>query len=981
MRVEVQRIDYALFLRGQCLMILRQPGSGPFQGKLLPVQWFLRVSDHRRFPLFCVHSPSFAVPNLRPMTAAEIRQSFLDFFQEKEHTIVPSASLLPQSPGLLFTNAGMNQFVPYFLGTDKAPYAPPRAADTQKCIRAGGKHNDLDDVGLDSYHHTFFEMLGNWSFGNYFKEEAIQWAWELLVGRWGFPPARLYATVYRPGKGDPAEFDQEAYNHWKALFEEAGCDPAVHIVDGNKADNFWMMGATGPCGPCSELHLDLTPEGNTRGSLVNKDSDLCIELWNLVFIQFNAEEDGSFRDLPARHVDTGMGFERACSIIQNTRGFTDFSGKPTNYNTDVFRPIFAKLEKLTGKTYVDTYPREGAELTDEIKDAIAFRVLADHIRALSFSIADGILPDRKARGAVVRQILRRAVRYGRRLGFSESNHVLPQLVDTVVAQFGTAFPELAGAAERIKSVLDEEEAAFNETLDRGLALFEKEVATLDSQTFPGPTAFTLEATYGFPKELTELLCREQLLTFDEEGYRVARAEHESISRGGREDEVVRALDISTEVSTAFVGFEEDACEAIILEKHAGGGLQWLLTDRTPFYAEMGGQVGDTGTLMTGDREIPVIAVQQIGGARAHGVPGDLGVDLEPGALVTLKLDPARRRSIEAHHTATHLLHWALHEIVSPEATQQGSLVAEDRLRFDFTSSAVSPSQISALEDKVNACIQAGHSVSWQEESLSNVRRRGDIMQFFGDKYGDQVRVVQIGGEAHSLNGYSMELCGGTHVRNTSEIGLFKIRREEAIAAGTRRIEAVCGAAAEAYLAEQAEKEGKEKAAAHDKLATANKSLAALGASSFPSPQDASAAEVRAIAVNAEKALKKARTANAAREADEFLADLVEAGGETTNLVHALEGSPALLNELLNGLKKAQFTHAAFLVVDDGEKLHLGALCGKDGNDAGHGAGRLIEDLAPIVGGRGGGKPDMARGAGAQREKKEALLALARDKLL
>ena len=347
----------------------------------------------------------------------------------------------------------------------------------------------------------------------------------------------------------------------------------------------------------------------------------------------------------------------------------------------------------------------------------------------------------------------------------------------------------------------------------------------------------------------------------------------------------------------------------------------------------------------------------------------------------LQLDTARRRSIEAHHSATHLLHWALHEIVSPDATQQGSLVAEDRLRFDFTSGAVSPSQIAQLEEKVNACIEAGHSVSWQELPFDSIRGRDDIMQFFGDKYGDQVRVVQIGGETQALNGYSMELCGGTHVRNTGDIGLFKIRREEAIAAGTRRIEAVCGVAAEAYLAEQAEKEGEEKAAANAKLADANAALAALGADPFTAPDEATAAEVKTIAVNAEKALKKARTANAAREADDFLAGLVEGDGTDTNLVHALDGSPALLQELLNGLKKVQFTRAAFLVVDDGEKLHLGALCGEDGNNAGHGAGRLIQDLAPIVGGKGGGKPDMARGAGAHREKKEALLAAAREKLL
>lgn len=914
------------------------------------------------------------------MTAAEIRQSFLDFFKEKEHTIVPSASLLPQSPGLLFTNAGMNQFVPYFLGTDKASYSPPRAADTQKCIRAGGKHNDLDDVGQDSYHHTFFEMLGNWSFGDYFKEEAINWAWELVVERWGFPPERLYATVYRPGPGDPADFDQEAYDHWKALFEKAGLYPDVHIVDGNKADNFWMMGATGPCGPCSELHLDLTPEGDTRGSLVNKDSDLCIELWNLVFIQFNAEEDGSFRDLPAKHVDTGMGFERACSIIQNTNGFTDFSRKSTNYNTDVFRPIFTKLEELSGKKYVDVYPTPGQAADETLKDAIAFRVIADHVRALSCSIADGILPGNKGRDSVLRQILRRGVRYGRQLGFSESNHVMSKLVDTVVEILSAVFPELAEKAETIKEVLDREESNFNETLDRGLALFGKEAAKLEGSTFSGKTAFTLEATYGFPKELTELLCRERLLGFDQEGYKAAVKEHEIISKGGKEGEVVRALDLSTDVVTEFVGFDSDECEAVVLEEHTEEDLQWVLTDKTPFYAEMGGQVGDTGTLVFNGKEMPVVAVQQIGGARAHGVPEDQAGDLAPGDRITLKLDGDRRRKIEAHHSATHLLHWALHELVSSDATQQGSLVDTNRLRFDFTSEPVSKEQIAQLEAKVNSCIEAGHTVSWKEVPHAEVKDREDVMQFFGDKYGDLVRVVQIGGEAQALNGYSMELCGGTHVRDTKEIGLFKIRREEAISAGTRRIEAVCGAAAEAYLAELAEKESEEKQAALAKLEAANAALSALAASTFDAPQGADAAAIKEVAVSAEKALKKAQIANAARQADDFIASIVDEGGLSGNVVRSLEGPAALLQELLNGLKKVHFTHAAFLVVDDGQKLHLGALCGEDGNNAGFGAGNLIKDLGPIAGGKGGGKPDMARGAASDRGKLEQLLEAAREKL-
>ena len=476
------------------------------------------------------------------MTAAEIRQSFLDFFKEKEHSIVPSASLLPQSPGLLFTNAGMNQFVPYFLGTETAPYDPPRAADTQKCIRAGGKHNDLEDVGQDSYHHTFFEMLGNWSFGDYFKRDAINWAWELMVERWGFPPDRLYATVYRPGPGDPAEFDQEAYDCWKALFEGAGCDPAIHIVDGNKADNFWMMGETGPCGPCSELHVDLTPEGDTGGLLVNKDSDQCIEIWNLVFIQFNAEADGTFRDLPSKHVDTGMGFERACSIIQNTRGFTDFSRKASNYNTDVFRPIFQRLEELSGKKYQDIYPEPGKESENEnIQTAVAFRVIADHLRTLSFSIADGILPGNTGRNYVLRRILRRAVRYGRSLGFTGDKFVLTSLVSTLIDQMHQAFPELKTREAVIVDTLQREERSFNETLDRGLTLFGEEAARVSGGAFPAEAAFKLYDTFGFPVDLTQLLCRERGITLEMDRFDELMEQARQIAREAQKSEVVSGV--------------------------------------------------------------------------------------------------------------------------------------------------------------------------------------------------------------------------------------------------------------------------------------------------------------------------------------------------------------------------------------------------------------------------------------------------------
>src|SRR6476620_7431312 len=409
------------------------------------------------------------------MTSAEIRQSFLDFFREKEHTVVPSSSLLPDSPNLLFTNAGMNQFVPIFLGQQKAPWTPPRTVDTQKCIRAGGKHNDLDDVGLDTYHHTFFEMLGNWSFGDYFKREAIEWAWELVVERWKFPANRLYATVYKPGPNEPAEFDQEAHDHWKRLFEKAGLDPAVHIVNGNKKDNFWMMGDTGPCGPCSELHVDLTPAGDTHGRLVNQGTAECIEIWNLVFIQFNANPDGTFSPLPAKHVDTGMGFERVASIIQGTKGFTDFANaKISNYETDVFRPIFDEIEKLSGKHYASTLPQPNAQgqvipTTEQVKVDVAFRVIADHIRTLSFSIADGIQPGNTDRNYVLRRILRRAVRYGRTLGFHEP--FFYKLVDVVADTMGDVFPEIRAKKKHVQEVIRTEEEAFNKTLDQGISLF------------------------------------------------------------------------------------------------------------------------------------------------------------------------------------------------------------------------------------------------------------------------------------------------------------------------------------------------------------------------------------------------------------------------------------------------------------------------------------------------------------------------------
>ncbi|MDB4450411.1 alanine--tRNA ligase [Akkermansiaceae bacterium] len=893
------------------------------------------------------------------MTSAEIRNSFLDFFKEKQHTTVPSASILPQSPGLLFTNAGMNQFVPYFLGTEKAPYDPPRAADTQKCIRAGGKHNDLEDVGYDTYHHTFFEMLGNWSFGNYFKEEAIAWAWELVVERWGLPANRLYATVYAPSEGDPSEFDHEAYQLWKGFFEKAGLDPKIHIVNGNVEDNFWKMGDTGPCGPCSELHVDMTPNGDTGGKLVNMDSDLCIEIWNLVFIQYNAEEDGTYRDLPSKHVDTGMGFERVCSLIQNTKNFTDFSKKPTNYATDVFQPIFRMLEKLSGKKYVDVYP---GEESDALEQAIAFRVIADHIRTLSFSIADSIIPGNTGRNYVLRRILRRAVKYGRTLGFNGNEPFLPRLVDTLVEEFSHVFPEIKTRAAVIKETLTLEEESFNKTLDRGMEKFEKAAG---ENVFPPEDAFQLYDTFGFPLDLTALLCRERGITLDEKAVEARMEEARKLSRASQKKMVVRATEISTDVITEFLGFEKNSCEAIVLEIH--GNL--VITDKTVFFTEMGGQEGDTGTL----NDSTITSTQQIGSAIAHQIEGNIPA---VGDTVDLTINRERRSHIEAHHTATHLLHWAIHKVISPDASQQGSSVSPDRLTFDFNSKAVTPEQIEAIEERVNSAIKADDTVSWVEVPHSKVKDREDIMQFFGDKYGDLVRVVQIGGGDKTLDGYSMELCGGTHVRKTSDIGIFKIKSEGSTGAGIRRIEAVCGPAAEAFLGEQQEKESAEKSEALAKLAKANEALAKLDAPTLLVPDNARAFEVKNQAIEAEKALKKAQATGAARMADSLIAEK----NITENIVISTAGSPALLQELLNGLRKTHFTQAAFIVIDDGNKLHLGAFCGEEGKRNGHGAGTLIQKLGPIAGGKGGGKPDMARGAASDRDKISELATAANTEL-
>lgn len=768
-----------------------------------------------------------------------------------------------------------------------------------------------------------------------------------------------------------------------------------------------MMGETGPCGPCSELHVDLTPEGNpvTGRNLVNNDSDLCIEIWNLVFIQYNAEADGTFRELPAKHVDTGMGFERACSIIQNTKGFTDFSKKPSNYATDVFQPIFRKLEELSGKTYVDIYPELGADrsaFSEEMKTAIAFRVIADHLRTLSFSIADGIMPGNNGRNYVLRRILRRAVRYGRQLGFSGEKPFFGELVGSLVGQMGDVFPELKSRADVVRATLENEEASFNQTLDRGLKRFEEAMMSIGNNELSGDIAFELYDTFGFPIDLTELLCSERGLKVDMSRFEKLMEQQQERSRAAQKSTVVRALDISTEAVTEFVGFDSDSVEATVLEIHPQEDALFVITDKTVFYAEMGGQSGDTGTL----NEIPVTGVQQIGKARALIIQkseiNNHQSSINPGDQVVLKLDTTRRRPIEAHHSATHLLHWALHEVVSKDAAQQGSSVDENRLRFDFNSGAVTSAQLSEMEEMVNGAIKQGLTVSWTEVKHADIKHRTDIMQFFGDKYGDTVRVVQIGGGAHQLDGPSMELCGGTHVRNTSEIGLFKIKSEGAIASGVRRIEAACGDAAWNYLTESVEKWDAELSAAREKLQIANAKLVELGEAAvrvndFPHIMSAmlveradisqinatfahgqrTLEETKEAAIEAEKRIKKIQSSHAAALADEALSELIEKGEP---IIESFESDASLLQELQNGLKKKNFAGSALLVVDDGEKLHLAVHCGSDALAKGLKAGDLLRDLAAMAGGKGGGKPDQARGAAPDRSKLAEIKAAAKAML-
>jgi alanyl-tRNA synthetase len=916
-------------------------------------------------------------------TAAQIRQTFLDFFKSKQHTIVPSDNVgyTSRDGARIFTNAGMNQFVPIFLGERSADVdtwpgvlakgLPTRAADTQKCIRAGGKHNDLEDVGLDTYHHTFFEMLGNWSFGDYFKKEAISWSWELIVERFKFPPSRVFATIYQPNKekGDPADRDEESWNLWAEKFRSVGLDPDIHIVNGNKKDNFWMMADTGPCGPCTEIHIDLTPgpielsEDRQRegAKLVNGSDASCIEIWNNVFIQYNANPDGTFTPLPAQHVDTGMGFERLTSIIQGTKNFTDFeTAKISNYDTDVFKPIFDELTKLSGKHYQSTLPKANEQghvipVTEQEKIDVAFRVIADHLRTLSFSIADGIQPGNSDRNYTLRRILRRAVKYGRTLEFKEP--FFYKLVDVLAAHMGDVFPELRVKKEQVKAVLKLEEEAFNRTLDRGVALFEDQVASVGSdRSLSGAFAFQLYDTFGFPIDLTELLARERGLTVDTAGFDKLMDEQKQRAReaGQKNKQVVSVSEIETKDATKFIGYDTLETDAKVLEVVAMKDKTAVVLDSSVCYAEMGGQIGDSGQIIIGANAYPISSTTKVGNTWLHFIEGEDAPAV--GSQVRVAVDATRRHAIERHHTVTHILHWALHEVVSQDATQKGSNVTPDKLTFDFNSAALTAAQLADIEKLVNERIVANDIVSWTEVPYTDAKANSGIMQLFGEKYPENVRVVQIGGKAHALDGWSMELCGGTHTRHTGEIGLFRLVAEGAVAAGVRRIEAIAGM--EAYHAAKADS---------DLLKLLAGKVSAQGAADLEKKLDQLLTQQKEL----EKALKSAQQREASGKAKDLLAT-----AEGSAIIANLGDVDADYAMALNDALKGQFGGVIVLAATGGGNVTLMANVGKD-HQAKVQAGKIIQTIAPIVGGKGGGKPDFARGGGKDVSKVDAALAEAR----
>jgi alanyl-tRNA synthetase len=833
------------------------------------------------------------------MTSRQIRQTFLDFFRERSHRIVPSAPVVPHGdPTLLFTNAGMNQFKDVFLGTGKRDYS--RAADTQKCIRVSGKHNDLEEVGYDTYHHTFFEMLGNWSFGDYFKEEAIAWSWELLTDVYKLPKERLHATVYRT--------DDESFEIWKKYLPES------HIHRFDEKDNFWEMGETGPCGPCTEIHFDRTPD-RSGGPLVNAGVPEVIEIWNNVFIQYNRKADGSLEELPSKHVDTGMGFERLCAVMQ---------GKNSNYDTDVFRPLLDFTMSLCGREY---------RLELDHPDGVAMRVIADHIRTLSFAIADGAMPGNEGRGYVLRRILRRAARYARNLGLTEP--VLWKHVGILCETMGEVFPELVERRDLIERVVRAEEESFLATLDRGLQRFD--TLSIVGQTVAGSDAFELYDTFGFPIDLTQLIARERGLLVDVTEYERLLQEQRTRSRAARKSHTQEAVTTSIDASSRFIGYSHVECASTIL--HVEGTS--VVIAETPFYVEMGGQVSDTGTITVGGSTYRVEEMRKVGDAIIHVCDAD--IDAKVGDTVLARLDVPRRRDIEREHSVTHILHEALRRVLGTHVQQSGSLVEPERLRFDFAHfERVREEDLEAIEKMVNEKIFEAIPVHIEELPIDKARTVPNVKMFFGDKYGDSVRVVFID------EAFSVEFCGGTHVRNTSEIGLFKILSESSVASGVRRIEAIAGRTIPHWLKEL----DAQRAVLRDDMARQAERIKQLEK------------ELLGLKADELKSLIPSMVANAVR------VDGVAVAVARIDVADA-EQLKVLGDELRSQLKTGGIGLLAS-VLDD--KVQLVCVVTDDLTKT-HSAGKLVGAAAKQLGGGGGGKPHMATAGGKDIAQLDSVLSM------
>ena len=855
------------------------------------------------------------------MESSKIRQAFLDFFASKEHAIVPSAPMVVKGdPTLMFTNAGMNQFKDIFLGN--APRKYPRAADTQKCLRVSGKHNDLEEVGHDTYHHTMFEMLGNWSYGDYFKKEAIEWAWELLHDIYKLPAERMYATVFEGSEEDGVPFDQEAYDYWLQFL------PADHIIRGNKHDNFWEMGETGPCGPCSEIHFDLRDEAEIAAKpgreMVNMGHPQVIEIWNLVFMQFNRKANGQLEELPARNVDTGMGFERLCMVMQ---------GKKSNYDTDVFQPTIGRIAELSGKQYG----------VDEKCD-VAMRVIADHLRAISFSIADGQLPSNVKAGYVIRRILRRAVRYGYTyLGFNEP--MLCKLVPVLVAQMGDQFPELKAQQTLIEKVIEEEEASFLRTLATGINLLDGVIARTKKEgkeLISGKDAFELYDTFGFPIDLTELIAREQGVGVDLEAFEVELQAQKARSRNAAAVDTDDWVELFPLPQSEFTGYDTLTDEVKIARYRRvtskGKTTYQLVFNHTPFYGNSGGQIGDTGYIESANERVAIVATEKENGLIIHIVNN---LPENPAATFTAVVNPEERQAAANNHSATHLMHEALRTVLGTHVEQKGSLVTPNSLRFDFSHfQKVTPEELRQVERLVNKAIRANYPLEENREATKEEAEAAGAMMLFGEKYGDKVRMVKFGS--------SVELCGGTHTSATGTIGMFKIVSEGAISAGVRRIEAVTGERAEQMLY-----------AVEDTMASLSEAL-----------HNSQVMQAVKKMIESNEALQKEvdemRKEQIAQVADRFFSNLKEQDG--MQLVSAVMPRRAdFVKDLAYNLR-ARAPKLVFVVgvVNDG-KPNLTIMLGDEITAAGVNAGAVVREAAKLMQGGGGGQAFFATAGGKNPE--------------